>query len=317
MIVACPDHVHEDYASPEGERVLVNAGPSEAGSHEVASWLFCPRMWAYENVGEGAHAAKEPFVRGGLLHTGVGHHYIRWAIRRQKGFTYQGIHYTDPDTFYSPVEAMRVLARTCPEHERTMALELLPEMEGILTKYIEGAIIRDAFWVVEVETEHRMALGLGVPTSLPAGGYPPAGAFLHTARLDMVIRMPDGIWIWDTKTTAMTVERAVRMYRYSIQLLTLHTFGRLKWGADFRGVKIAIVPLKAPIKGVVQVSINAPALVPDMPNLIHWTRAQIALSKSIYGSNLRAYPPAGVSGSCLDPVTGGLCPLHTRCAFGL
>lgn len=462
--------------SPEGERVLINAGPSEAGSHEVASWLFCPRWWAISHIGDHAGRAKEPFIRGGLMHTGLAHHYLRWALSRQKGVQYEGTPYTRPDEFYSPLEAMRVLVPRMPQHEQGIGSQVLETCQKAVAEYLTVATVRDSFHVVSVEEEHRMAVGgprgLRALSPLPPTAlaydrptreamypqsYPNPGEFLHTARLDMVIRESDGvyivdhkclpasatvatplgpvtvgsllgkgdwlcqafvdtrlrwapanepvpagvqptcllqvgngppkaygmdhpIWVWEQwgsfggsprwviagsvhvgdlvatpsgdqirwepvtanhvgpdelcyhievpehrtfvangvvthNTTMMTVERALRMYRNSVQLLVLHQFGRLRYGADFRGVRVSIIPVGSP-KKYVQVAINSPLLVNDMPALLHWARTQIHVGKTIYGSNVRAYPPTGVSGSCLDPVTGGQCDAFQQCSFG-
>lgn len=300
------------YVSPEGDRVLIDSGPSEAGSHEVQTWLFCPRAWAYGRYG-GQRGVHLPFVRGGIMHVGLAHHFARWAIRRNKSFTYLDKVYTNENAFYTPEEAQRVLVHhKYSAGERQMALRpvekdenadeeateetLLTACHDTLNAYIRRNI--PTFRVLAVEDPQRIEL--------------PNGMF-HTARVDMISLEPDGVYYDDFKSTAMTVKRAARMYERNLQLLALHLFGRQKYGPAFRGVRAIIIEAngKATYKPV-----NAPLLVNDVHALLTGAREDIRRKSALYGNNVRAYPPNGVHAGCVHAEVGSLCDRWRTCMFG-
>lgn len=302
-----------EYVSPEGNRILIDSGASEAGSHEVCDYLQCCRWWALNKYGSFAGKPREPFVRGGLTHTGLAHHYIQWGIKRQGWVEHEGVRYTDPRAFYSPLEAMTVLLHRLPAPEAALARSI-PQDGGptlyensvaTVAKYLDTAPYKEMFKVVGVEVPRRIDL--------------PNGQF-HTARVDLIVEEPDGIWYEDHKTTVLPLKRAIRMYTNSLQILGLHLFGQAQFGGPeykgprFRGVRLNVVEMGSAKS--TRVVIAAPALVNDTRALLQWARSNMAMMRSVNGDNMRAYPPTGVSGSCLDSLTGSQCDAAQFCAFG-
>lgn len=306
MIVRCAVPVEEiPHVSSEGDRILIDSGPSEAGSHEVADWLRCPRWWAHSHLGAHARRVKDAYVRGSVMHTGLAHHYARLAVRRQGSIVHAGVKHVDADAFYTPLEAQRVLVSRLSPAERKVALapgeddgpSLLDACNDTLTKYVRQAA--DVFRILAVEDPQRVDL---------------PGNVFHTARVDIVVREVDGVYYDDFKSTVMSIDRASRMYRYALQLLALHTFGRAAHGNDFRGVRAIVISQET--GKATRIPVNAPLLINDMPSLLQRTRTDLQRARALYGDNVRAYPPSGVAGSCLDPATGSLCEAHRACAFG-
>lgn len=305
--------------------ILIDSGPSEAGWHRLESFLRCPQLYAYEHVLKlDLEGDKEPLVRGSLVHVGLAHHYaIKGAPqRKKKGALQDGVEWeeackdsqgrflgvvphviTDPDRFYSPMDAMALAADRWTAEGSKIALKILPYAQAMVQAHNDHwrGTSRERFEIVGVEFPMRASVH-GV---------------LYTARIDLAIRTRQGVKIIDHKTAANpTSARTMNRYQLSGQIHGLRHFGMMKWGRHFAGLEINVVGATEPYAFKRQ----APAASPHMTNCFE----QVILdAESGIQSLLRAgrdpweWPKAASEHVCMNTYgPQGKCPAWDLCAWG-
>ena len=165
------------------EKHLLNAGPSERGWHGFETAARCPRLYAWQKVEGIQFPYTDPLVRGSLFHMGLAHYYA------QKKEEAEG---RDPEFYYSPSDAVRLLAEKEAEKSDPNIAALwtvaAPEIIEVVDDYIRH--YKHCRWkVIDVEKEMRANIPLGDST------------FLFTQRVDLIVEETDGrIWFVDHKS---------------------------------------------------------------------------------------------------------------------
>jgi len=197
-------------------KILINAGPSEAGWHRLQSVLKCPRYYVLER--DRPWKWSPPLVKGSLVHIGLAHHYRRVQAEQQG---------EDPDQWYEPMEAIARLSfdNAADSPHWLEYAELAQEAVG---KYIvewEG----EQWKVRAVEHELRAKVD---------------GKYLYTQRVDAIFEAPGGkIWMVDHKTTFRIAPKTIRRYTLSGQMLGYQLFGQKLYGDKFAGVMLNMIQL--------------------------------------------------------------------------
>lgn len=286
-----------EQARTEGERMLLFTGPSPYGWHSVALYLRCPSLYDFLKVScvETEDAASTDYLtRGTLVHVGLAHHYLRWGIVQRKGLLHDEIIRRNPDDYYTPLAAVALAAEKMAAAGDPHAMPLLPLAQRILRNYL------DRVAAVSYDRDVRVYAVEQVATIM-CGQYP------FTARLDLVVEVPDGIMIWDHKILARPKE-VVRMYSDSGQIHGHRMIGRTLWGNKFRGSKLNAIPADPDDKNLYRATPTAaPGLVDAFPQTIMDAHSQMEF--------LRKARPAGQwprSMNCVD--RHGRCPAWEHCA---
>ena len=214
-------------------QTLLDAGPSERGWHRIETAARCLRLFAWTQVAGTTFPATEPLSKGSLLHRGLAHPYAR-AQAEQQG--------TDPDEFYGPHQAVKLLAeknlKTATGKEIELWKSSQPTIHSALDAYIRRWREQDKAWeVVEVETQ------LKATVRSPITGK----SFLFTQRPDLVVKDPHGFhWIVDHKSCYRIATKTLNQHILSGQFLGYTVFGRARWGNKFGGLVINRVKLSTP-----------------------------------------------------------------------
>lgn len=176
----------------------MNAGPSRAGYHKVATFMACPQRYAYAHVlGLQPARESEAIATGSLLHIARMHYYARIAGRSGA---------------IDPVEAMRTApARIAWCFER--AAMAWP-------RYVEWAREADDFIVLDIEREYAVKV---------------VGSLL-TARIDLVYMRDGRVWADDLKTTGGDPARVERIYEASGQVAVIWLIGARVLGELYAAV---------------------------------------------------------------------------------
>ena len=191
-------------------RLLLDAGPSEAGFSRLAAFKRCPQMYAYKHLLGLELEDAAPLIKGSLIHVGLAHIYKRFALSAQGGNSGPG-----PASYHDWPDAVRLLAedfeRGAPGRPRREALKWVPLVQQTLAHYL-AAHGHETPQVLLVEEQIRVGLrwaagsrrvaevrllergqsvqdppGSGAPSALGARGAPGASPWrLYTQRLDLV-----------------------------------------------------------------------------------------------------------------------------------
>jgi len=289
----------------QGDRILINAGPSEAGWHRLETWLRCRQLYAYHHILGLRMGGREALNRGSLLHVGVAHHYARWAIMRQGWLDHDGERITDPDRFYTPGVAMQ-LATDQEDHadDRRVKEALLGTCQHVVQAYIEHYAPRDVFKVLAVEQQFRASVG--------------PKQHLFTARADLVVEDTSGrVWIVDHKSSSRPKDgKTIRRYALSGQVHCLTHLGKMNWGKRFAGVQLNIIGWKnsgPPVNFGRAAPEPAPAMTGRMVQLIVDAEAEMKAWRES-GRNPHEYPVAASEYVCMTPY--GTCDGWDLCAWG-
>jgi len=286
------------------EQILINAGPSEAGSHRLETFLRCPQFFAYQyDLADEVdlEQTRRGLVRGSLMHVFMAHHYARKGAKQPKGLMHDGECVKDPERFYRPKDAMRLAAsKMSRSGDRTIAEKLLPEIDEAMVAYLAWAASRDStLEVVAVEQQVKTIV---------------ANTWKYTARLDLVVRNPrtDAYYVWDHKGTAQTPHTAVWDYLMSLQVAGIRRFALATYGEKFRGIALNFVGWTKPYKFDRLDANRAPALASRMEQIIADTETSIA---SLRNSKRSPWEWPVNPTNCTDRF-GGRCEAWDLCAFG-
>lgn len=211
-------------AEPDGEdRILINTGGTEFGSHVLETADRCLQLFAYIVVlGLDLGETREPLIRGSLLHAGLAHHYVRRGAQQAEGVDFDGSIYKDPDQFYEPLDAVTRagIALVKDGEDRMLVNHLVPMVQERIQQYIDYYRGRDQFRILFVEKLFKTTIH----------GYP------YTCRMDLGIDIAhQGTWMVDHKGAAR-ITKSHEIYSPSLQVQGLQLFGRQNYGERFKGV---------------------------------------------------------------------------------
>lgn len=265
------DHIPDAHG-----KILLNAGPSEAGAHRQESFRLCEQKFAYRyEFAEGELAPLAPrfpatqpapvpdsaltfagdasaanpnapdrveeadqseaeaphLIIGSLGHIGFAHYFARIGQWQRN---------EDPERYYSPTDAIEVLAGQNPHHWQKHV--------GLACDIVRAHAAfwpRDAhlFRVIAVERVYRVMVGAGDPRVVEAVG--PDG-FVYTQRFDLVLAdSSNRVYVWDHKGVGHMRGGEDRVFCLSGQFLGYQVLGDLIFGANFAGVRVNIFERKA------------------------------------------------------------------------
>jgi hypothetical protein len=197
------------------EPIILDPGSSgQWGWHSIQSFNECPQKFSFAHNLKVARVAKEPLVKGSLLHVGLAQHYARsWC------------EYNDekPESFMRPHEAMRVVSEK-PEHA-PIGPKVLNDVCTTLDQY-RAYYLRESVRPLHVEEVFETEIQ----------GYK------YTQRIDLVYADPQGrVWFVDHKTTGKMEQKTILGYGMSGQILGMRLLGQRHFGKDFGGVKLNMI----------------------------------------------------------------------------
>lgn len=201
---------------------LIDRGPSTKGWHFHQDFLICPRLWAFNHLGDKPESPLAlPLVRGILVHCGLAHHYKRLQLKAQGD---------DPGEYLAPVDAVRALAQREFEATENVLWHDLEEVAATLVAEYGWHYGKDEGWeVLQVEDQ--------IEATIEDGNK----SWLYTQRPDMVARRSDGkVFIWDHKCVSNLTQSGARR-KLSGQFLGYRMLGTLLYGKDFGGVLMNLV----------------------------------------------------------------------------
>lgn len=252
---------------PERAARLVWTGASSFGSHGIRSLLGCLRAAAYARPWARAPHSDQsgrvtmlaevdglpvgPFgpehaqlswansvymIRGTFVHTALAHAFIRGSLRRGEvpviaGRVFptseEGVIGGREDDWYTPAEAVEAGATLTGTPGFRYALPAARTLTPGVVAWAESVL--DAERVIAVETQFA---------------YHVAGSpWAYTARYDLLTqnRASKMIYAYDYKTAA-DPKSAMAKYQQSAQIMGQHQIGKTGYGAQWGGVRIALVP---------------------------------------------------------------------------
>jgi PD-(D/E)XK nuclease superfamily len=278
-------------------KILLNTGPSERGWHRVETAARCMQLFAYNYILEIGHGDRGPLVRGSIGHVGLAHHFARRRAQQQK---------TDPDVYYEPEEAMRLVAATFGE----LGEQYLPIATHAVLAYM-NAYAGEQFEIVMVE--EKVSGMIRWPEHLRVGARANV-AYPITQRFDRVYKNTAGrFWIEDHKFVSTIKSSTAARYTLSGQFQLMQWFGRAIYGDSFGGARINLVQCSEKPKSV-QVSLDAaprmlnrfPQVVCDIEERIEALRAE--------GRDPWEYPAQANEHVCMTAY--GRCPAFDICRWG-
>lgn len=272
------------------DKILLNAGPSARGWHRLEAHLRCPQLyaWGYGQGGSNPERAAAfpptiPLVRGSIGHVGLAHCYAR-VKAAQDG--------TDPDRFYSPLDAMQL----CADSFGDLGRQCLPVAAKVVRAYAQ-----------RYGSEPFRVLSIEEPTETVFEGY------RFTARVDLVIEDAGGkVWILDHKFVSRIGSKVHRRYILSGQFLGLAHLGFRAYGGRFAGVRLNLVGCNVP--GFSRETIEpAPWMLERFPAIVRHAEEGIARTEELIsrGEIVSASPSEH---TCMGSY--GECPAFSMCRWG-
>jgi hypothetical protein len=227
-----------------------------------------------------------PLVRGSLAHVGLAHLYARWKA---------SIEGSDPEVFYRPHEAMRIVSEKWPP----LGAELLGPVTELLKAYC-ARYPKETFKVVGVEKLLEMKFSAkiaGFPVELP-----------YTARADLIYEGRDGkTWILDYKCVGKIEGKSTPRYILSGQFLGLQHLGFHTYGDRFGGVVVNLLGMQGPTFHREPIA-PAPLALEKFPLTVQRAEEGIArLEKEEAAGSFSEF-------TCMTPY--GACPAFQICRFG-
>ena len=251
-------------------KILLDAGQSPRGWHRLEAFMRCPTLYAIQRPGTVMEAARAgtfpedvaaqwreardraaasaagsaPLARGSLYHIGLAHHYARIGAAQSGGLTIEGVHHTDPNAFYAPVEAATVAAHRA---ENPVWLEQLPVVVEGLEAYADHWDGRESLRPLAVE--EVWWLRFKPDPSDPQGELPLGqGRYDLSYRVDLVAEDARGrVYFIDHKTTGYYKSGGLshaRYYARTGQFVGYKWLGTLHYGERFAGTILNLVQLR-------------------------------------------------------------------------
>jgi hypothetical protein len=281
-------------------KLLIDTGPSRRGWHRLEAHLRCPQLyaWGYGQAGsanpEVALASRlrfppgPPLVRGSIGHAGLAHLYARLQAVQER---------SDPDQFYLPTEAMRLVAHSFPTDSfAKLGKEMLPIAERVVRAYAEH-FSHEKWKIVAVEHEEETHFG----------------QFLYTARVDLEYEDRAGkIWFLDHKLVNRVEAKVLQRYTLSGQILGLLHLGSRKYGERFGGVQLNLLGVN-PIAFIRHIPDPAPWLLERFPEVVKLAEEAISRTDELVRQNLTV-PAAPSEFTCWNSY--GRCPAFELCRWG-
>ena len=283
---------------PVEGKLVINAGPSRAGAHDMNTHEICPRMrrLARDERAEPKVAGKlKPTFyldRGSLVHVGLAHWNALRAIREQGVCRVGDLRVTDPGTLYEPIEAIHVAAAL----NHSDVWSALGEAEMLTRRYIEWDQHQPSPWhVLAVEVEVGILIDPGE---------------LYTARLDMLVRdRTNGLVYGVDHKTAYYPRDAPAMYGHGYQMLGIQEIGTQLYGGKWGGIILnCIASAKTATTPVVRLSPKAaPALQARYLDHLRQQRREMRAEDKLPLNQV----PFRLSSCWRD--RDGPCPMHKVC----
>tara|TARA_R110002020_G_scaffold12271_2_gene45187 strand:- start:2808 stop:3731 length:924 start_codon:yes stop_codon:yes gene_type:complete len=277
-------------------KILVDAGPSERGWHGFENAARCLRYWAWGKVGGKKFAVTEPLVKGSLIHVGLAHYYQQKSVE-------------NPDDYYTPAEAITVLAQEEADkardfNERNLWLSSVAPIIGAMDAYEHEYDSRCNWKVVAVEKELRAHIPIEKGSD---------DTFLFTQRADLIVEDGHGFkWIVDHKSCYRITGKTLRQFILSGQFLGYQVFGRKMYGNKFGGLILNRVKLSQP-HGFDRCSLEpAPAAVSGFIRMLRQTEQRIRDYSHL--TDPMDYPPVFSEQVCYGKY--GQCPAFELCRWG-
>lgn len=272
-------------------KILINTGPSARGWHRLESHLRCPTLysWGYGQTATNPDAAARfpptaPLVRGSIGHAGLAHLY---AMQREI------VAGRDPSTYYSPLEAMRLVADTFGE----LGAAQLPVAARVVAAYAE-----------RYATERLTIVAIEEPIETSFLGW------RYTARADLIWEDHAGkVWIVDHKIVSKIESKVISRYTMSGQVLGLIHLGARIYGTRFGGVRLNLL-------GVNPISFSrvspdaAPWLLERFPEIVKHAEEGIAQTERLIELG-KTVPAAPSEHTCFGSY--GPCPAYDLCRWGV
>ena len=202
-----------------GDKLLLDAGRSEAGWHRVELAIRCPRLFAWREVEGKAFSISPPLVRGSLLHIALAHHYARMREVQNGG---------DPERWLAPDEAVFALAEK-NSHESELWMGCAPAIVDVYFAY-RNNWAGEEWKILEVENQMKARVG--------------EKKHLYTQRADLIVEDVQGrVWIVDHKSAYRINSKTLQQHIMDGQFLGYQMFGKAKYGNRFAGVIVNRVKL--------------------------------------------------------------------------
>lgn len=224
--------------APTNPLAHLDTGASKRGWHRASDMLRCPQLWAYHHHPELADKLRFPprlpLVRGTLFHVGGAAFFARLKAL-QDGDKKLAAELPDPGAaIYAHAE------------EQDRANEVLFPGKHVLYRdhaqdCLTAVVAMSTWWATYRRQYTIVAVEHPVDSLIPAAGWsidPAVQTFLHTKRIDLIVRDPDGYYvICDHKTRGRKdTERQARIYASSGQMIGYHVLGHELWPNRFGGV---------------------------------------------------------------------------------
>ena len=276
---------------------LIPVGPSGPRSLErLRSWRKCPQFFAYRYLeGMDFAAAKNPLVRGTLIHQGLAHHAIQVKIRREGG---------DPDEFYDPLTAMALRAHEQRHLWGEYTEWILDRCQKVIHAFMEedGPLGERHLRDVDIlHVEQVFSFQVGPHT--------------YDQKPDLVVRsrVTGKIHQWDHKSHAHPTLASFKRYATDIKFVALGWWGERLWGKDYGGPVIFSVGITEPYQFVCKPSEAVPFMIQQFPQMCLDAEQEIAM----YASEDRAprnYPKTAHEEVCFGSY--GACDAREICRWG-
>lgn len=274
------------------ERLLLVTGPSPRGWHRSQTAAECLQKYAYTYLykvegKEDTTADRTPLVRGGLLHLGLAHYYMRMRCRQRR---------EDPDLYYTPAEAIRLYASIV----KGLYLQHAEDLVECLAAYEEHWKDREHYQILHVEELFQATIG----------GY------LFTGRLDLVVvDSRDQVWAFDHKGTGRIEPKHKEFYAMSGQLIGYRWLVKNVYGARFAGLRVNLIQ-----HGNNNFKFERPPMSPTPHLNSRFTQTIIDIEKRIEaveaeGRPVDQWPLAMNEMTCFGRY--GACPHTDKCRWGI
>lgn len=284
-----------------GERILLDTGPSSHSWRRLEDFLHCPQLYAYRHLLKLDLGNREPLVRGSIGHAGLAHHYARLRAH-QRG--------ENPDIYYTPAEAMMRVADRLGADGKLLRLAL-----AAVQSYA-AAHVSEAETLEILKVEEQVAATVRWPSHLLQAN--PARAEMElrvTQRQDLVYRdrLAKKVYICDHKFVGYVEAKTLGRYIPSGQFLLMQWFGHAVYGDAFGGSVVNVVSIEDPPTMRREAIGPAPNLLGRLPQIL--CDAEEAIVRlAAEGRDPWEYPAAISETACWTPY--GRCAGWDLCRFG-
>lgn len=265
-----------------------NTGPSGPRSvHRLKSWTVCERLTAFEKFRPDLLAPVEHFVKGEVIHAGIGH-----ALAREVGM----------NDYALPEDAIR---RAAAPHGA------MGEAAALIARRLAVTFI--AWWRDRAPKPKVLAIERTFEFSVK--GPRTGRVWTYTQKPDAIIEVARMQTQEDHKSTG-AFAKATTMSRYApdIQFLAKQWWGPQMFGSSYGGAKINLLNKREPFQIKQAACAPAPRLVRDFPMIAEENELQMEAAEARNGSDPWKYKPAADERVCVNSY--GPCRAWRACLWG-